>query len=229
MQFIKDLRNNNLKVKVISYTICLITSLTVLLQLFSALFIAKDGLSRLIYFTIQSNLLVAVILVLFLLKKDDKVWFNRLSFIGLINISVTGIVFHLLLTPYMSSINFMQHMLHTLNPLLYILFYYLIIAKFLPLKEIYITLIYPLLYMVFVFFFVAPVLGDYLESMTGSWQVSRYVYPFLNPNNYKNGIVGMLIFNLGILAPSILGFSIVLQQLKQKLELSMIRKETSQN
>jgi len=227
MQFIKDLRTNDKKVKVISYTICFITSLTVLIQLISALFIAKDGLSRLIYFTIQSNLLVAVILLLFILKKDDKVWFNRLAFIGLTNISVTGIVFHVLLTPYMSSINFMQHMLHTFNPLFYILFYYFIIAKFIPLKEIYITLIYPLLYTVFVFFFVAPVLGDYLESMTGSWQASRYVYPFLNPNNYKNGLVGMLIFNLGILAPSILGFSVILQQLKQKLELSMTKKETS--
>lgn len=225
--WIVNLRNNHKLLLYFSSLIFLITSLTVLLQIISALFIDKDGLSRLIYFTIQSNVLVSLIVLFYILKKQHHLWFNRLAFIGLINISVTGVVFHVLLTPYMSSVSFMQHMLHTINPLLYIIFYFFFITTFIPLKELYISLIYPLLYILFVFLFVSPVLGDYLESMTGSWQVSRYVYPFLNPNNYRNGIVGMLIFNLGILAPSIFGFSFLLRHLKQTYELSIQKKETS--
>lgn len=227
MNWVLSLRSNERKVKIISVFLLIVTSLTVLFQIVSALFIAKDGLSRLIYFTIQSNILIAIVLLFYILKKQQHLWFNRLAFIGLVNISVTGIVFHVLLAPYMSIISFMQHMLHTINPLLYILFYFFIISTFIPLKELYISLIYPLLYILFVFFFVSPVLGNYLESMTGSWQVSRYVYPFLNPSNYRNGIIGMLIFNLGILAPSIFGFSFLLRHFKQKLESSITKKETS--
>jgi len=227
MNWILNLRNNERKVRLTTVFLCIVTSLTVLFQIISALFIDKDGLSRLIYFTIQSNILIAIVLLFYILKKQHHLWFNRLAFISLVNISVTGIVFHLLLAPYMSSVSFMQHMLHTINPLLYVLFYFFIISTFLPLRELFISLIYPLLYILFVFFFVSPVLGNYLETMSGPWQTSRFVYPFLNPNNYRNGITGMLIFNLGILAPSILGFSFLLQHLKQKLELSITKKETS--
>ena len=68
----------------------------------------------------------------------------------------------------------------------------------------------------FVFGFVSPILGGLMESNSGLTESARYVYPFLNPDNYKNGLLGMLLFNLGILAPSVLILSIILQQLKRK-------------
>ena len=209
----------NKKVNVAFSWIVLLASVTsVLIQLVSSFINSSHGYTTLIYFTIQSNILVFLIPLLYLLNKSAQTWFKRLAYITLINITITSLVFHVMLTPYMFSVGFLQHMLHTINPLLYIAFYFLFIDSFIPLKQIWISLIYPILYMLFVFGFVAPVLGDLLES-SSSFQSARYVYPFLNPNNYENGFVGMLIFNLFILTPGIIILAGIMQYLKKKFEL----------
>jgi hypothetical protein len=216
MSKLQSIRDNQ-KVSSIFYLVLFATfAISVILQLINAIFFAKDGLLRLVYFTIQSNILITVIMGIYILKKPVANWFTRLTFIGLVNISVTGIVFHILLTPYMSSVSFMQHMLHTINPLLFIIFYFIFFAQNIKLKEIWIVLISPLIYLIFVFGFVSPVLGNLMETQSGLTESARYVYPFLNPDNYNNGLPGMLLFNLGILAPSILILSIILQQIKRR-------------
>jgi hypothetical protein len=227
MRKLLSLRKNEILNFYFSLFVFLSAAISVLIQLISAIFVDDDGLLRLVYFTIQSNILMSVIIGLYILKKPSEKWFSRLAFIGLVNISVTGIVFHVMLTPYMSSVGLMQHMLHTINPILYVMFYFIFIKEFVRFKETFIVLIYPLLYMIFVFGFVAPVLGNKMELVSGSLNSSRYVYPFLNPENYQNGFFGLLLFNLGILAPSILLFSILLQYLKRKFETSLNEKETS--
>src|SRR5690554_3901864 len=103
MSKLQSIRDNQ-KVSSIFYLVLFATfAISVILQLINAIFFAKDGLLRLVYFTIQSNILITVIMGIYILKKPVANWFTRLTFIGLVNISVTGIVFHILLTPYMSS------------------------------------------------------------------------------------------------------------------------------
>ena len=79
------------------------------------------------YFTTQSNILIVIVSLLYLFKQKRGPLFTSLSFITLINIFVTGVVFHTLLVPYMESVTFLNHVLHTINPILYIIFYFFII------------------------------------------------------------------------------------------------------
>lgn len=207
-----------------SYIVLLSSFVSVLIQLISSMNASKYGYTTLIYFTIQSNLFVSLISLVFILKKHSRQWFKYLSFITLINISITALVFHSMLTPYMESVGILQQMLHTINPLLYIFFYFIFVDSIISFKSIWISLVYPLLYMVFVFGFVSPLLGDIMESSSSSMNSGRYVYPFLNPNNYDNDYIGLLIFNLLILAPSILILSGILIYIKQKYEKTYLSK-----
>src|SRR5690554_4260632 len=81
--------------------------------------------ATILYFTTQSNLLITIIALLFILKKTSSKMFDKLAFIALINITITGLIFHIFLVPYMSQIDLIQHVLHTSNPLIYIIFYFL--------------------------------------------------------------------------------------------------------
>ena len=171
-----------------------------------------------VYFTTQSNSLVILIPLLFILGFNDKNWFKMLAFITLINITMTSIIFHVLITPFMSSVGLMQHILHTTNPILFIIFYFVIITDFVPLKKVWIGLLYPLIYILFVYLIAEPILGDLLELASPSFQSARYVYPFLDPHQYQHGILGLLVFNFGIIAPLILLFTLFLAHLKKKFE-----------
>ena len=58
------------------------------------------------------------------ISKDikSKQWFKYLSAIALVNITMTGLIYHVLLaTP---PIAFQSHLTHTVTPILYILFYF---------------------------------------------------------------------------------------------------------
>lgn len=173
------------------------------------------------YFTTQSNILLIIISSLFLFKQKRGSSFTSLAFIALINIFVTGVVFHTLLIPYMPNVSFLNHILHTINPLLYIIFYIFIIEDHLPVKKFYIALIYPLVYLLFVYLIVEPIFGDMMDATLGVFDSARYVYPFLDPRNYERGIVGLLLFNLGILAPIISLISYVFCYLKMRIEKSL--------
>ena len=48
--------------------------------------------ATLVFFTTQSNILVLVVTLFFLLKFHYKKWFNYLSFIALVNIFITGLM-----------------------------------------------------------------------------------------------------------------------------------------
>lgn len=170
------------------------------------------------YFTTQSNILLVIVSLLYLFKKKKGNGFTSLSFITLINISVTGIVFHTLLTPFMSNVSFLNHVLHTINPLLYIIFYFMVIEEHLPVSKFWISLIYPLIYMALVYLIIEPVFGDLMEELMTTFESARYVYPFLDPSQYERGIVGLILFNLGLLAPAMILLAFVLNLLKSRFE-----------
>lgn len=208
--------------RIIAYLVLSFGIFGILLQFTRSFFSPEPLLSfitNFVYFTTQSNIFITVIAYLFIRGKSHTTLFSSLSFIALLNIMITGIVFHILLTPFMSQVSFLNHVLHTINPLLYVFFYFTLVSEFPPLKKVWISLIYPLVYALLVYIFIEPVLGDILNQIVIVFDNSaRYVYPFLDPQNYDNGIVGLLVFNLGILAPIMLILSLLLLYIKQKFE-----------
>ena len=218
---IHSIRSNHLVSIILASFVSLNGTLGIILQIIRA-FNFENRTAALattfVYFTTQSNSLVILIPLLFILGFNDKKWFKILAFITLINITMTSIIFHVLITPFMSSVGMMQHILHTTNPVLFIIFYFVIITDFVPLKKVWVGLIYPLIYILFVYLIAEPILGDLLELASPSFQSARYVYPFLDPNQYQHGILGLLVFNFGIIAPLILLFTLFLAHLKKKFE-----------
>lgn len=170
-----------------------------------------------LYFTSQSNLLLTITLLLFLFKKHDRKLVNYLAFITLVNILITGIVFHTLLVPYMDHVNFMHHVLHTINPILYVVFYFLFFDYKIPINKFWISLIYPLIFMGLVYLLIEPFFGDLIEITAPNYESARYVYPFLDPRNYPRETLGLIGFNLGLLGPLITIFSFGLLHLKHKI------------
>lgn len=170
-----------------------------------------------LYFTSQSNLLLTITLLLFLLKKHDNKFVNYLAFITLVNILITAIVFHILLVPYMDHINFMHHVLHTINPILFVIFYFLFYDNKIPINKFWIALIYPLIFMGLVYVIIEPFFGDLIETTVPSYESARYVYPFLDPKNYPRETLGLIGFNLGLLGPLVTVFSFGLIYIKHKI------------
>ena len=167
-----------------------------------------------LYFTTQSNLLITIAVLLFIFKKNDKKFYPYFAFISLVNISITALIFHVILVPYMTQVDFIQHVLHTINPILYIIFYFVFFRQHLDVKKFWISLIYPLLFLVSVYTIIEPLFGDYIESIVTDFVSARYIYPFLDPRNYERETLGLLCFNLGILAPLIALLSLLLSYLK---------------
>jgi hypothetical protein len=170
------------------------------------------------YFTTQSNLFITVVALLYLLKQDDKPWFKYVAFIGLVNIFMTGVIFHVLLTPFMGGVSFLNHVLHTINPILYVLFYFFILPNHITQKTLWIGIIYPLLYVCLVFLLIEPIFGDLLDTQLPDFVGARYVYPFLDPREYEQGFKGVILFNLGIITPIILAITSLLIYLKSLFE-----------
>ncbi len=170
-----------------------------------------------LYFTTQSNLLITIIALLFIFKKTTLKSFDALAFIALINITITGTIFHIILIPYMSQVDLIQHVLHTVNPLIYVMFYFLFLNRNIPINKFYLGLIYPLVFLVLVYTFIEPIFGNYIESIVVDFTSARYIYPFLDPRNYERETLGLIGFNLGLLAPIITVVSYILLFLKVKL------------
>src|SRR5690554_2191614 len=171
---------------------------------------AYQGIEAFRYFTNQSNLLFFVVFLMIYFKKDNNKYFKILSFITLISLTITGVVFHLLLTDtvgnnsgVITSIydlnNFQNLVTHTINPLYYFIYYFVFIIDNIKLKEFYIGLIHPILY-----FLIILLLGPITNF---------YPYPFLDV--CQNGLGEVLKMTLLIMLPLILIFVVLLTTLKE--------------
>ncbi|MDY0074497.1 MAG: hypothetical protein WC992_07840 [Acholeplasmataceae bacterium] len=217
----RAIRDRNTTKQLFAYLVLFWSFLGILMQMIRALMSVHPLgylLLNYVYFTTQSNLLLIVVSSLFLFSKKRGMFYTSIAFIALINIGITAVVFHTLLIPFMGSVSFLNHILHTITPILYILFYFLVIEEHPPLKKFWLALVYPLVYLLFVYLFVEPLIGDYMDNIMTTFDSARYVYPFLDPSNYDQGIKQMLLFNLGVLAPIITLFSFVLCWFKNWFE-----------
>lgn len=192
----------------------------IVLQIERGLLQPNSGSSFLLlmlYFTNQSNFLVFIATLLFILKKDS-IHVQRFTFITLINITLTGIIFNTLLVPYFSRITFLQVLLHTINPILFIAFYFLVYTNKLKTNNAWIALIYPMIYFVLVYAIIHPLLGSYLISQFPNSTSVAYIYPFLDPATYTLGYVGVFVTCFLIILPILLVFAYLVLVLKQRLD-----------
>lgn len=178
------------------------------------------------YFTTQTNLLLTITSLFFILKLHKKKWYKYLIFITLINVLVTAIIFHILLAPYMQNIDLIQHVLHTVNPLLFILFYSLFYEELLSPRKFWICLIYPMIFLLSVYLIIEPIFGDLMEITNPEYNSARYVYPFLDPSTYSRKWLGLWSFVLGIITPFVAIISFISIWLKHKIDTKYIFKDT---
>lgn len=159
-------------------------------------------LERLRMFTNISNIIVFVIVGLYLLNIHQKKWYKYLAVIGLVAILMTGIIYHALLAE--PGMSFQNHVVHTINPALFAVFYYLLIQEGIKLRHVWVSLILPILYF-----------GIILA--VGPW-TNWYPYNFMNPTYGDQSLGSVLIFCLGIMLPVIVLFTVLLVLLKNFLE-----------
>lgn len=146
------------------------------------------GLGNIHYFTNQSNLIVFLATFLMMFGWDKSVWFKKIAIIALLDIILTGLVYNILLKDLVVNFTetqlFIMLVTHTIVPLLYTVLYLVFVLDKPSYKDLYILMIHPGLY-----FISAQVIGLFTHY---------YPYPFLNPNQ---GILMLLVLNLGILLP----------------------------
>lgn len=159
-------------------------------------------LERLRMFTNISNIIVFVVVGLYLLNIHQRKWYKYLAVIGLVAILMTGIIYHALLAE--PGMSFQNHVVHTINPALFAVFYYLLIQKGIKLRHVWVSLILPILYF-----------GIILA--VGPW-TNWYPYNFMNPTYGDQSLGSVLIFCLGIMLPVIVLFTVLLVLLKNFLE-----------
>lgn len=169
-------------------------------------------LERLRMFTNISNILVFVIVGLYLLNLQHQNWFKYLAVIGLVAILMTGIIYHALLAE--SGMTFQNHVVHTINPALFALFYYLLISETIKIYHVWVSLILPILY-----FGIILAIGPLTN-----W----YPYNFMDPSLANQSLGSVLVFCLGIMFPVIVVFTTVLVVLKNVFE-KVINKRGSNN
>lgn len=188
------LRNNGIMGNIIIF-------ITLLLSLWGILWsLIYWGIGDLAYFTNQSNILVFITLFIVFIGKDNHKLFPYLSAIALINIVMTGLIYHIMLaTP---PISFQSHLTHTITPILYVLFYFFTVEETIKTKKFWILFIYPLLY--FLYFLI-----------TGPF-TAFYPYGFMDVS--INGLLSVLQFVLVFLLPGIVILSITLIYIKNRLE-----------
>lgn len=146
------------------------------------------GLGNIHYFTNQSNLIVFLATIFMMFGWDKSIWFKKIALIALLDIILTGLVYNILLKDLVVDFTetqlFIMLVTHTIVPLLYTVLYLVFVLDKPSYKDLYILMIHPGLY-----FISALVIGLFTHY---------YPYPFLNPNQ---GILMLLVVNLGILLP----------------------------
>ncbi|MBN3490525.1 Pr6Pr family membrane protein [Acholeplasma equirhinis] len=154
-------------------------------------------------FTNISNILIFVILVLYLAGFKDKNWFKYLAVAGLVAILMTGLIYHFIVKGD-DVMDFNGHVVHTFNPILYPIFYFLLVTPGIKLKHFWVSLVLPVIY-----FTVILIQGPF----TG-W----YPYGFMDPSLPGKSLLDVLVFCLVILLPVIAVFTLGLIYLKNLLE-----------
>lgn len=198
--FIISLRNNDVARKSVAGFVFLFHFYAVIQMFFNEEFLTV--FHRIRMFTNISNILIFVIVGLYLLNFKDSKWFKYLSVIGLVAILMTGIIYHGLLSD--GYLDFNGHVVHTINPILYPVFYFLLVTPSIRLYHFWISLILPLLY-----FGIILAIGPLTN-----W----YPYSFMNPTLEGKSLGSVLVFCLGILLPVIAIFTVLLISLKIWLE-----------
>ena len=194
-----------------------------ILRILNSTLIFNAFVSTLVFFTTQSNILVFIITLLFFLNFSGKKWFKYLSFIGLVNIFVTGLIFNTMLGPFMEHLDLIQYVLHTINPILYIILYYIFMPSKINFKYFYIGTIYPLIYIVSVYTWIEPFFGNYMVHAFNDFDGSRYVYPFLDPESYTSYPKGTMAITFVVLGISALFVTFLLNFFKHKIEEANIK------
>ncbi len=146
-----------------------------------------------IYFTTQSNILVLTVLISHFTRLNNSAFHSVLAHISLANIIITAVVFHLFLGPYM-TLSIVQHMLHTVTPILYLTYYFLSQIPYLKLHRVWVFSIYPTLYSLLIYALIHPLFSDTLRMVQGDFQGASYVYPFYDPYFYDFQFWRMLLF-----------------------------------
>ncbi len=122
------------------------------LSFFKPLPVENDLLPAIAYFTIQSNMLVVLALVLFFFANHDKRTGAIVRGGAMIYILVTGLVFHFILVPdlpeyFAEGVTFRHHITHTIAPIGFILDWVLFDRKGLMYKsDLKYWVIFPMLY-----------------------------------------------------------------------------------
>lgn len=172
--------------------------------------LAYTSLTSLRYFTNQSNLILFLIFIMIYFNKENHKLFKYISFIGMLSIGITGVVYHLLLTDLMipSTVvtiydlnNFLNFLVHTFNPIYFVFYYLIFVNENVTYKKLWVGLIHPLLY-----FMIILATGPF----TGF-----YAYPFLDVS--LNGLGEVLKITLVIMMPLIIIFDILILFVKQKV------------
>ena len=170
------------------------------------------------YFTTQSTVMVFLVPLFVFMRLHHAQWFRHYAFITLVNITITGLIFHIMLASYIPEVDVMQHVLHTWIPLTYILFYYGFMDHSLPVRQVWLVLIHPFIFVISVYTWINPYFGDLLERTFFEFESSRFIYPFFDPHVFPLGVWGLVIFNFGILAPLIVCLAILMTVGKTRLE-----------
>jgi len=148
----------------------------------------ESPLKQYAYFTIQSNILVAVVYLTLVIKKDKSSLLLIIKNQATLAIILTGLVYNLMLRSYLDGIDYNPNSLsdllvHTLTPIL-VLTDFIVFTKngkmtvFEPLYY----LIFPLIYWIFTIVYVA--LGGNFNFDT---EESNYPYFFLNFEKFGIG------------------------------------------
>jgi hypothetical protein len=199
--WIQSIRDNKKTTKTIA-GIIFIFNVYAMIDLFFLNESMLEVLERLRMFTNISNMIVFVVVGLYLLNIHQKKWYKYLAVIGLVAILMTGIIYHALLAE--PGMSFQNHVVHTINPALFAVFYYLLIQEGIKLRHVWVSLILPTLYF-----------GIILA--VGPW-TNWYPYNFMNPTYGDQSLGSVLIFCLGIMLPVIVLFTVLLVLLKNFIE-----------
>jgi hypothetical protein len=141
------------------------------------------GILNLRYFTNQSVMIVFATMLLYVTKHNEKPYFKYLAAIALINIFITSTGFHFILSP--ESVGLQGHLSHTIVPIFYTAFYFIVIDQKIIIQQFWVGVIYPMSYL-----FLSILMG----STTGF-----YPYDFINVD--LNGLTSVLRFTLALLFP----------------------------
>ena len=148
----------------------------------------ENPLKQYAYFTIQSNIFVAVIYLTLVIKKEKSSLLLILKNQATLAIILTGLVYNLMLRPYLNGIDYNPNtlsdlLIHTVTPLLVLLDFILFANNGrISIKEPLYYLVFPLFYWIFSIVYVR--LGGNFNLET---EESNYPYFFLNFEEFGVG------------------------------------------